>query len=77
VTVEVSIYLFGKPAWEIEGLEGGGLDEALIEKIRKKGKELSQSLDEVATTLTRMMKKGWDGTGTLYDVDLFKGRIVG
>jgi len=77
MTVEVSIYLFGKPAWEIEDFEGGELDEALIEKIRKKGKELSQSLDEVADTLTRLMKKGWDGTGTLYDVSLFKDMSLG
>ena len=77
MTIEVSVYLFGKPAWEIEGFEGGGLDEALIERIRKKGKELSQRLDQVADTLTELMKKGWDGTGTLYDVSLFKDVSLG
>jgi len=42
--VEVSIYLFGKPAWEIEDFEGGELDEALIEKIRKKGRNSARAL---------------------------------
>jgi hypothetical protein len=72
MTAEVSIFLFGKPAWEIEGLEGGELDEALIEEIRAKGKELSQSLEEAADALTRLKAIGWEGTGTLYDIRLFK-----
>ena len=77
MTVEVSVFLFGKPAWEIENFEGGELNEAMINRIRNKGKELSQSLDEAADTLTLLMKKGWDGTGTLYDVSLFKDVSLG
>ncbi len=56
MTVEVSVFLFGKPAWEIEGFEGGELNEAMIERIRK---------------------KGWEGSGTLYDVSLFKDTLLG
>ncbi|MDE1853919.1 MAG: hypothetical protein KGI38_09295 [Thaumarchaeota archaeon] len=77
MTVEVSIFLFGKPAWEIEGFEGGELSEAMIMKIREKGKELNQSLGEAADTLTRLLSKGWEGTGTLYDVSLFKDISLG
>jgi hypothetical protein len=77
MTAEASIFLFGKPAWEIEGLEGGELDEALIEEIRAKGKELSQSLEEAADALTRLKAIGWEGTGTLYDIMLFKDISLG
>ena len=77
MTVEVSIFLFGKPAWEIEGLENGELNNALIEEIRAKGKELNASLDMAADTLTKLMKKGWEGEGTLYDVSLFKDIPLG
>jgi hypothetical protein len=77
MTVEVSIFLFGKPAWEIDGFEGGELNEVMIQKIREKGKDLGESLDEAANTLTQLMKKGWGGTGTLYDVILFKDVALG
>lgn len=77
MTVEVSVFLFGKPAWEIDGFEGGELNEAMIQQIRKKGKELSESLDGVANTLAQLMKKGWEGCGTLYDVSLFKDVALG
>ena len=77
MTVGVGIFLFGKPVWEIKGFEGGDLNEALIEKVREKGKELSRSLDEAADALTRLMKKGWGGPGTLYDVGLFKDISLG
>ena len=77
MTVEVSIFLFGKPAWEIDGLEGGGLDKDLVERIRKKGEELSESLNKSADTLGRLMSKGWEGSGTLYDVSLFKDMPLG
>jgi hypothetical protein len=77
MTVEVSIFLFGKPAWEIDGLEGGDLDDALIEQIRAKGKELNESLDHAADLLTKLRRKGWEGSGTLYDVSLFKDVSLG
>lgn len=77
MTVEISIFLFGKPAWEIDGFEGGELNQALIEQIRKKGKELNQNLDETADTLARLLNNGWQGTGTLYDVSLFKDSPLG
>ena len=77
MTVEVSIFLFGKPAWEIDGFENGELTEVMIQQIREKGKELSKGLDGAANTLTQLMKKGWEGTGTLYDVSLFKDIALG
>ena len=77
MTVEVNTFLFGKPAWEIDGLEGAELSAALVEEIRKKGAELNKNLGESAEALTRLMKKGWTGTGTLYDVSLFKDVSLG
>jgi hypothetical protein len=77
MTVEVSIFLFGKPAWEIDGLEGAELNDALIEQIRTKGKELNESLNRTADILTKLRRKGWEGNGTLYDVSLFKDISLG
>ena len=77
MTVEVSIFLFGKPAWEIEDLEGGELNNTLIDEIRAKGKELNISLEATAETLAKLMKSGWEGSGTLYDVSLFKDIPLG
>jgi hypothetical protein len=77
MTVEVTIFLFGKSAWETNGLEGGGLDKALIEKIRKKRKELNESFNESLDTLGRLMSKGREGSGAHYDVSLFKDVSLG
>jgi len=77
VTVEVSVFLFGKPAWEIDGFEGGELDDELIERIRAKGKELNQYLDTSAGILKRLLQNGWEGCGTLYDVSLTKDTSIG
>lgn len=49
----------------------------LIGRIKAKGKELSQSLDEAAEVLKKLSRNGWKGTGTLYDVTLFKGISLG
>ncbi|MDA4128488.1 MAG: hypothetical protein OK422_03370 [Thaumarchaeota archaeon] len=72
MTVEVSIFLFGKPAWEIDGFEVGEMTEDMIERIRSKGKELSESLSEAAGVLQKLLAHGWNGSGILYDVSLFK-----
>jgi hypothetical protein len=77
MTVEISVFLFGKPAWEIEGFEGGQLDSELIALIRAKGKDLVQELDGVADILEKLLQNGWQGCGTLYDVCLSKDVSIG
>ena len=72
MTVEVSVFLFGKPAWEIEDLEGGELTPELINQIRNTGNEIKNSLDQTADVLTKLLRNGWSGSGALYDVNLYK-----
>jgi hypothetical protein len=68
----VSVFLFGKPAWEIENLEGGELTTELIDQIRNAGDEIKNSLDQTAGILTKLLRNGWSGSGGLYDVNLYK-----
>jgi hypothetical protein len=70
--VMVSIFLFGKPAWEIESLEGGELTTELIGQIRNAGTEIKNSLDQTAGILAKLLRNGWSGSGGLYDVNLYK-----
>ena len=77
LTVEIGVFLFGKPAWEINGFEGADLDDELIGRIREKGKDLNESLNEAADILKKLLQNGWNGTGTLYDVSLFKDISLG
>ncbi len=70
--VTLSVFLFGKPAWEIEDLEGGELTPELIDQIRNTGDKIKNSLDQTASVLTKLLRNGWSGSGGLYDVDMHK-----
>ncbi len=72
MNVMVSVFLFGKPAWEIEDLEGGELTPELIEQIRNTGDKIKNNLDQTAGVLTMLLRNGWSGSGGLYDVNLYK-----
>ncbi len=71
--VTVSVFLFGKPAWEIEGLEGSPVDLELLGAIAACGQELSRRLMRVAELGKKLVEKGWEGYGLLYDVEFYKG----
>jgi len=57
--VTVSIFLFGKPAWEIDKLEGSPVDLELLDEIASCGQELSGRLARAA----ELGKKLVDGAG--------------
>jgi hypothetical protein len=69
--VIVSVFLFGKPAWEIE-LEGATVDLELLGAIASCGQELDRWLTRVAEFGKKLLDKGWDGSGALYDIDFYK-----
>jgi len=69
--VEISIYLFGKPSWEMN-IEGG---KATPQMLRAKGEELKVRLYEAADVLEKLLKNGWtlvEAYGALYDLQLYK-----
>ncbi len=72
MAVTLSVFLFGKPAWEIEDLEGGELTPELINQIKNTGDKIKNGLDQTAGVLTKLLTNGWNGSGGLYDVNLYK-----
>ena len=70
--VIVSVFLFGKPAWEIEGLDGCPIDLELLSAIASCGQELSRRLTRAAELGRKLVGKGWEGYGLLYDVEFYK-----
>jgi hypothetical protein len=71
MTVELLIHLFGKPAWELEDLEGD-LPENYSEKLRQVGEDLKSRLNESADIFDKLVKNGWQPYGTLYDINFVK-----
>jgi hypothetical protein len=68
----ICLYLFGKPAWELEGLEGEELSAEFASKLEELGKDLNERLHYAAKVLRELTKHGWSAYGTLYDIDFTK-----
>ncbi len=71
--VTVSVFLFGKPAWEIDRLEGAPVDLELLDEIASCGQRLSERLTRAAELGRKLVERGWEGVGLLYDVEFYKG----
>ncbi len=67
IVISTTLFLFGKPSWEIQGFENGVLTTELIAEMRSKGQELKERLEFTAEALSKLSKMGWDGEGGLYD----------
>jgi hypothetical protein len=74
-TCEISVYLFGKPAWELD-LEGEDANVQMAMSVRALGDELKERLYHASDILTKLVDNGWSGSGTLYDIYLFKDITV-
>lgn len=70
--VTVSVFLFGKPAWEIDGLEGSPVSFELLSAIASCGQELNRRLTRAAELGKKLVVKGWEGYGLLYDIEFYK-----
>jgi len=70
--VTVSVFLFGKPACEIDRLEGSPVDLELLREVALCGQELGTRLARVAELGAKLVEKGWEGVGLLYDIDFYK-----
>ncbi len=71
--VTISVFLFGKPAWEIDRLEGSPVDLELLDEIAACGQELSRRLARAAELGRKLVERGWEGVGLLYDLEFYKG----
>jgi len=64
-TVEINLFLFGKPEWESEG-------KVNPRTIKSKGDELKLRMYEIANSLQKLCDNGWGYDAGLYDLMLFK-----
>jgi hypothetical protein len=68
---EVNLWLFGKPAWEME-IEGWKIDEWTPEELEEKGKELQRRMQRKADITRNLLLNGWKGEGGLYTISFYK-----
>jgi hypothetical protein len=68
----ISVFLFGKPAWEIEGLEGSPVDLQLLASVADCGQDLSRRLTRASEIGRKLVSSGWEGFGLLYDMEFYK-----
>lgn len=66
--VYFGIYLFGKPAWELNNFENQDLKKEYSQTLKKKGRELKERLEEIAEEFKKLIDNGWDASGGLYDI---------
>ena len=74
-TCNISIFLFGKPAWEMN-LEGADVDYEMVEEIDKLSTELSVRLRDTSRLVKKLLDNGWTGGGGLYDLSLYKEQTL-
>ena len=75
--VEVAYFCSASVHQKSTASRAGDLDKDLVERIRKKGKEINENLNESAGTPRRLMSKGREGSGTLYDISPFEDVPLG
>jgi hypothetical protein len=71
MTVEASVWLFGKPSDEMN-IEGG---KATPKMLREKGAELKGRLERAAEILEKLDANGWSMAevyGSVYSLDFYK-----
>ena len=68
----VSVFLFGKPGWEIQRLEGSDVDSDLLDEVASCGRDIGKRMGRVAELGRRLLESGWRGSGGLYDIDFYK-----
>lgn len=64
--VSISLYLFGKPEWEID------TEKAKPAEFKKLGEELKARLERAAEIIEKLEKAGWKRSGGLYDISFYK-----
>lgn len=73
--IEASVYLFGKPCWEMD-IEG--LRRINPKVLRRKGDELRERLRRVAGIVSKLQRSGWElwgAYGDLYGLDFFNRNV--
>jgi hypothetical protein len=76
MSVEIEIFLFGKPAWELDEFENKNLSKDFSKKLRELGKYLYERLNQIADIHEKLVENGWTAVGGLYDIFYYKDITV-
>jgi hypothetical protein len=74
-TCSFSVFLFGKPAWEME-LEGREADAQMAEEMKELGGQLKEQLEHCSGLTRKLLGAGWSGSGGLYDINFYKDTTI-
>lgn len=64
---EISIYIHGKPDWELENLS-----EITGNQLKEYGKELMERMNTIGDIVNKLDNNGWSKNGCLYDLNFYK-----
>tara|TARA_Y100000310_G_C20352958_1_gene655271 strand:- start:185 stop:469 length:285 start_codon:yes stop_codon:yes gene_type:complete len=64
--IEINLFLFGKPEWEMD------LEKAKAKDFEDLGKGLNIWLTRVSKIITKLENNGWERSAGLYDLHFFK-----
>ncbi len=64
---EISIYIHGKPEWELKNLS-----EITGDEIKKYGKALMERMNDIGNIINKLDNNGWSKGGGLYDLNFYK-----
>jgi len=64
---EISIYIHGKPDWELNNLS-----EITGNELKEYGKKLMERMNNIGDIITKLDNNKWSKSGGLYDLNLYK-----
>ncbi|HIH25488.1 hypothetical protein J4476_00075 [Candidatus Woesearchaeota archaeon] len=70
--INISVWLYGKPAWDLNIEGSGDIDSAML---RERADELCNHLHVVADLVDKLVSNGWYCHGTLYSLEFSKDNI--
>ncbi len=70
--IELSIFLYGKPSWDLE-IEGKNNIDPKI--FRDHATYLKEHLESVTDTLEKLQSNGWEVSGALYSLMAYKSTV--
>jgi len=74
-TSNITVFLFGKPAWEMN-LENQDVDDDMVQALENLGDELKERLHYLSGLTRKLLDNGWTGQGSLYDISYYKDQSL-
>ena len=71
--INLSVFLYGNPAWNLP-IESEEINDGQM--FKKHGIELKECLDRVGCIVNKLCANGWSCSGTLYTLEFYKEGIT-